>query len=57
MMGIGISSGVSVQAYPNIRPWSPAPSASTPMAMSPDCSSMAVITAQVSESKPNLARV
>jgi hypothetical protein len=50
-MGSGISSGVSRQANPNIIPWSPAPSscagalssrissaASTPIAMSPDCS-------------------
>ena len=41
-MGAGISAGVSRQAYPNIRPWSPAPSslfpeASTPWAMSADC--------------------
>ena len=50
-IGSGMSSGVSRQAYPNIIPWSPAPSscagaasdrtssaASTPIAMSDDCS-------------------
>ena len=29
-IGAGISSGVSLQAYPNMRPWSPAPSLSVP---------------------------
>ena len=57
MIGIGISSSVSVQAYPNISPWSPAPPGSTPWAMSGDCSWIDDSTAQVSESKPNLARV
>ena len=57
MIGIGISSSVSVQAYPNIRPWSPAPPVSTPIAMSGDCSWIDESTAQVSESKPNFARV
>ncbi len=51
-IGIGISSGVSLQAKPNIIPWSPAPPVSTPMAMSPDCLLMLEITAQVLESKP-----
>ena len=36
MIGSGISSSVSVQAKPNISPWSPAPPVSTPMAMSGD---------------------
>jgi hypothetical protein len=31
-----------------MRPWSPAPPVSTPMAMSPDWSSIDVITEQVS---------
>ena len=31
MIGSGISSSVSVQAKPNISPWSPAPPVSTPM--------------------------
>ena len=51
--GAGISVCVSSQAKPNIMPWSPAPVVaasskewSTPMAISPDCSSMAVSTAQ-----------
>jgi len=55
MMGRGINCGVSRQAKPNIRPWSPAPPLSTPRAMSGDCASMAVITAQVWLSKPNSA--
>jgi len=54
---MGISSGVSSQAKPNIRPWSPAPPVSTPMAISSDCFLMAQMTPQVSESKPYLARV
>ena len=48
MMVMGMSSGVSSQAYPNIRPWSPAPPVSTPMAMSGDCEWTEVITPQVS---------
>ena len=55
MIGIGISSGVSRQAKPNISPWSPAPPLSTPIAMSGDWSSIAVMTAQVWLSKPNSA--
>jgi hypothetical protein len=31
MMGNGINSSVSLQAYPNISPWSPAPPVPTPM--------------------------
>ena len=57
MIGSGISSSVSRQAKPNIRPWSPAPPGSTPMAMSGDCSWIDESTAQVSESNPYLARV
>jgi len=49
-MGIGINSGVSSQAKPNIRPWSPAPPVSTPMAISGDWRLMVHMTAQVSES-------
>ena len=72
-IGSGINSSVSLQAKPNIIPWSPAPTfsisssvcspdllskpSSTPIAMSPDCSSIAVITAQVLQSNPNLALV
>src|SRR6266508_6069354 len=71
-IGSGISSSVSRQAYPNIIPWSPAPSASssssdppsrcssassTPRAMSGDCSWIDVITPQVSPSIPKLASV
>src|SRR5512132_983185 len=71
-IGSGISSSVSPQAYPNIIPWSPAPSASssssdppsrcssassTPRAMSGDCSWIDVITPQVSPSIPKLASV
>ena len=68
-MGSGMSSGVSSQAKPNIMPWSPAPLSSalspasllssdwsTPRAMSALCSSMFVMTAQVSQSKPYFAR-
>ena len=58
-IGSGISSGVSLQAKPNIMPWSPAPmslpvaeSSSTPCAMSGDCLPRATITAQVVASKP-----
>ncbi len=58
-IGIGISSGVSFDAKPNIRPWSPAPmslpfsaSSLTPIAMSGDCLPSAIITAQVLASKP-----
>jgi len=57
MIGIGISSSVSVQAKPNMSPWSPAPPGSTPIAMSGDCSWIDERTAQVSESKPYFARV
>jgi hypothetical protein len=49
-MGIGISSGVSSQAKPNIKPWSPAPPVSTPMAMSGDWRLTVHMTAQVSPS-------
>ena len=35
MIGRGISSGVSRHAYPNIRPWSPAPCRSKSSAPSP----------------------
>ena len=67
-MGSGMSSGVSVQAKPNIMPWSPAPwvsstsssltsvrfssASSTPWLMSGDCGSIEVMTPQVSQSKP-----
>ena len=70
-IGRGINSSVSLQAKPNIIPWSPAPifsisssvtspflfskASSTPIAISPDCSSIEVITAQVSQSNPYLA--
>ena len=70
LIGYGIYSSVSLEAYPNIIPWSPAPIASissspifasralsTPIAMSVDCSSIAVITAHVSASKPYFPRV
>jgi hypothetical protein len=55
-MGRGISSGVSVQAKPNIMPWSPAPSSpllpsSTPMAMSADWALIELSTAQDTWSK------
>ena len=56
-IGRGINSSVSLHANPNMSPWSPAPPVSTPKAMSVDCLSTAVRTAQVSQSKPNLARV
>ncbi len=72
-MGKGMSVGVSFTAYPNIMPWSPAPTASnasepaspccaskdwsTPWAMSGDCPWMEFITPQVLASKPNLARL
>ena len=59
-IGSGISSGVSRQAKPNIIPWSPAPSsnadaassrtssaASTPWAMSGDCSLTEISVPQV----------
>jgi len=46
-MGMGINSSVSLQAKPNMMPWSPAPPVSTPMAMSGDCLSMVVMTPQV----------
>ena len=56
-MGAGMRVGVSLQAKPNIMPWSPAPwssgaARSTPWAMSGDWWSMEEITAQVSASKP-----
>ncbi|BDH05474.1 hypothetical protein HEK131_27010 [Streptomyces seoulensis] len=59
-IGNGISSGVSSVAYPNIRPWSPAPwaarrsslSASTPRAMSGDWAPMETDTPQEAPSKP-----
>ena len=54
---MGINSGVSSQAYPNIMPWSPAPPVSTPMAMSGDWPFTADMTAQVSQSKPYLPRL
>ncbi len=57
MIGIGMSSGVSVQAKPNINPWSPAPPGSTPCAMSGDWPWIDERTAQVSESNPNFPRV
>ncbi len=69
MIGRGISSFVSFVAYPNIIPWSPAPSLSsgssspgscctsydesTPCAMSGDCSSIATTTPHVVASKPH----
>ena len=60
-IGAGMSSGVSLHAYPNMRPWSPAPSLSvpwsTPWAMFGDCLWTETITPQVSQSKPYLARV
>ena len=65
-IGIGMSSAVSVQANPNIMPWSPAPWVSrtsssltslrtsraevTPWLMSGDWAWMAVMTPLVSES-------
>ncbi len=57
MIGSGISSSVSVQAKPNIRPWSPAPPVSTPIAMSGDWLWIDDSTAQVSASKPYLPRL
>jgi hypothetical protein len=66
-IGSGISSGVSVQAKPNIIPWSPAPWASngpaaaaersstaesTPWAMSRDWAPIATLTPQEAPSKP-----
>ncbi len=66
-MGMGMSVGVSSQAYPNIMPWSPAPIVSTsswivpvlcsiasltPMAMSGLWDAMAICTPQVLPSKP-----
>ena len=67
MIGSGMSTGVSLQAKPNIRPWSPAPCESygssspparfsyavvTPCPMSGLCLSSATDTPQVSASKP-----
>ena len=57
MIGSGISSGVSRQANPNMRPWSPAPPVSTPCAMSGDCLSIVLMTAHVLLSKPYAASV
>ena len=56
-MGAGRKASVSRVAYPNIIPWSPAPSpllpdSSTPCAMSADCCPSATRTAHVSPSKP-----
>jgi hypothetical protein len=70
-IGIGMRSSVSSHAYPNIIPWSPAPTSSyvspvpvfcsialsTPIAMSGDCSSSDTITPQVAPSMPNAASV
>ncbi len=68
-IGNGISVGVSSVAYPNIRPWSPAPclsssssspstrfsyAVSTPCAMSGDCAPMDTETPQEAPSKPFL---
>ncbi len=68
-IGSGISSGVSSQAYPNIRPWSPAPclsssssspstrfsyAVSTPCAMSGDWAPIETETPQEAPSKPFL---
>ena len=57
MIGSGMRSRVSLVAYPNIMPWSPAPCSFfvplfTPMAMSGDWRSIDVSTAQVRPSKP-----
>ncbi len=59
MMGRGMSSSVSVQANPNMMPWSPAPCSVyrpcpsvTPTEMSSLCFSMTVSTAQVRQSNP-----
>ena len=70
-IGRGMRSGVSLQAYPNIIPWSPAPwplmmssplfplrcssLMSTPCAMSGLCASSATTTPQVFPSKPYAA--
>ena len=58
-MANGINSGVSSDAKPNIRPWSPAPCslnrpspAVTPIEMSGDCLSSETSTAQVPLSNP-----
>ena len=66
-IGSGMSSRVSVQAYPNINPWSPAPwrsrgsplppsrssiASSTPWAMSGDCLPIDTEMPQDSPSKP-----
>ena len=51
MIGIGMYSGVSFDAYPNIIPWSPAPPVSTPRAISGDCEWIAEMTEQDSASK------
>ncbi len=44
MIGSGMSSGVSRQAYPNIRPWSPAPWRSSSEEPSPSRYSKASVT-------------
>ena len=51
-IGSGMSSGVSLHAKPNIMPWSPAPSRSTPMAMSWLCLPSTTLTPQLFQSKP-----
>ena len=63
-IGNGMNSGVSLEAYPIIIPWSPAPTSSapisprtssawvTPLEMSVDCSSKAIKTEQPSQSNP-----
>ena len=55
-IGSGISASVSLQAKPNIMPWSPAPSSplspvSTPIAMSTDCCLIEESTAHETWSK------
>ena len=52
VIGSGISSLVSLHAYPNIIPWSPAPPGSTPCAISGLCSLILDITAQALSSNP-----
>lgn len=56
-MGSGMRTSVSRHANPNIMPWSPAPSRSTPCAMSWLCLLSATMTAQESESKRMSAEV
>ena len=70
--GTVVTHGGQALGQPNIMPWSPAPirsigsvvapvwvskDSSTPWAISGDCSWMRLITPQVSQSKPNLARL